>query len=256
MSPLNKLTFHYRLRCPRWNMVFVHISSTRGRCGAALTAAVSSPAPAVGCRCFPADIQTTRRCGGRQAASAGRGHTLRSTSNHHRLSHCHGLSDREKQQQRFLFPTREWNFKAWKQSHAAGRHDPADISDREDQKVATTTRKPQRRSSRCLFFFFFHARRERRHPAWEEAPRSGTPVGLTLIVSGESPQHFPCSFLRIYQRNSHRLTFRDTYTTLHHPALTQNGLNYVYFAALGVNAAVCCVSYSVCPIHRWMASFN
>lgn len=88
---------------------------------------------------------------------------------------------------------REWNFNVFKQRrHAAGGYNPADISDTEDQKVATTTRKPQRRSSRC-FLFFFHARRERRHPAWEEAPRSGTPVGATLIVSGESPQHFRCS---------------------------------------------------------------
>lgn len=48
---------------------------------------------------------------------------------------------------------REWNFNVFKQRrHAAGGYNPADISDTEDQKVATTTRKPQRRSSRCFFF--------------------------------------------------------------------------------------------------------
>lgn len=90
-----------------------------------------------------------------------------------------------KHQQHFLFSSSSGTLKPLKHSHAAGGYNPADISDTENQKVASSTRKPQRRTSWC--FFFCHARRERRHPAWEEAPRSGTPVGATLIVSGESP---------------------------------------------------------------------
>lgn len=125
------------------------VSSTRRRCGPALTPALSFPASTVRSRCFTVDSWVTRLSGGRQRQQAE--DTLRSTSNHHRLSQCHGLSDRKKNQRRLLFFHRERNFNVFSLSHATGGYKPADINDTEDQKVATTTRKPQRRSSRCFF---------------------------------------------------------------------------------------------------------
>lgn len=56
-----------------------------------------------------------------------------------------------KHQQHFLFSTSSGTLKPLKHSHAAGGYNPADISDTENQKVASSTRKPQRRTSWCFF---------------------------------------------------------------------------------------------------------
>lgn len=140
----------YLLLCVGVHLRDCHVSSSRRRCGAALTPALSFPASTVRSRCFAVDSWVTRLSGGRQRQQAE--DTLRSTSNHHRLSQCHGLSDRKKNQRRVQFFHRERNFNVFPQNHATGGYEPADINGTEDQKVATTTRKPQRRSSRCFFF--------------------------------------------------------------------------------------------------------
>lgn len=91
---------------------------------------------------------------------------------------------------------------------------------------------------------FFYARTKTRHPVWEEAPRSGTPVGAAPIVSGERAW---CSFCE----PQHRATAE---TRLAQTGLTEWQLSSTAFA---VYLFVCLfVARAIGLVHRPMAALT
>ena len=132
------------------------LSSSRGRCQAALTHSPVCSRTSRWVALFPrwhVDDTAVWWQPGRQRQQEERTHSDQPVITIVSFTLPWSLRPR-KPQQHFLFSPSSGTLKPLKHSHAAGGYNPADISDTEDQKVASSTRKPQRRTSWCFFFFF------------------------------------------------------------------------------------------------------